>query len=264
MRDNDGAGFRPADDRAVNVQYADDQSIPIRIKYIGSQQSGTVQVASGNILFKHGVVGSEVADTTVVAGATGGTIDVTNAAGDTMGEVVDVINASANWEAVLIDARRASDSGAAANNLLTKAATQAKVPDGITLNWDTNVAKFSVIAVLPPGLRNSTSPYRDSKGAIKAFLPLSGTEGVIDYITDLGTFAGGTMYWTLYAEDSAGVQTTLLTRTAGATATEQNIDFSRKPFRGPFGQKLFVELYNTNDLASTLLAVSGSLRRALQ
>jgi hypothetical protein len=264
MRNYDGAGFTPADDRAVNVLHADDVVTPIRIKYIGTAESGTVQVASGNILFKVGVVGSESADTTIQAGATPGTIDVTDAAGDTMGEVVDLINASAGWEAVLIDSTRAQDSGAAANKLLTKAATQAKVPDGITLNFDTNVALVSVIAILPPGLRNSTSPYKKGDGSIDAFFPLAQTEGVIDYVSSLSTFGAGTSIVTFVAEDSAGNLTTLFSYASGATTVQLDKDLSKTPFRGPMGQRLLVQLTNSSAMATTLLSANGSLRRALQ
>jgi len=110
---------------------ADDQDVGILVKYIGTQASGTVTVAAttGDITFKHGALGAEAVDTTVVA--TTGIIDVSETYGDTMGEVVDLINASPNWKAVLVDCLRADPSTVAM--LKTMAATQAKVTGGLKL-----------------------------------------------------------------------------------------------------------------------------------
>lgn len=95
----------------------------LRVAYIGSQASHLLEVeAAGDLVFSHGVLSSEAADTTVSGD---GTIAVS---GLTIGEVVDLINESDNWLASPADLPR---SFSADNTLATRAA--AAVGDAGTL-----------------------------------------------------------------------------------------------------------------------------------
>lgn len=98
------------------------EAFGLRVRYIGSEASATVEVAAatGDITFKHGDLGSEAADTTIKIGSGDGIIDVSNAAGNTFGEVAAHINASANWECCLVDVL---PSWSTVNTLATRAAS---------------------------------------------------------------------------------------------------------------------------------------------
>lgn len=203
---------------------ADDGDVAIVVKYIGAQASGTVQVAAaaGMLLFKHGVLASEIADTTIQIGAVAGTIDVSNAAGNTLGEVVDHINASANWEAKLVDALRADVPNAAGTSFLVMAATAAKTTAGVQLVWDTSV-DYNLTK------RISAVAFETQKGADGN--PWSPNE--LDFInsviawTQVSTYGSGTTTMKVYEVDPASNRETLiLSLAAGATTVITTKDFS--------------------------------------
>ena len=203
---------------------ADDQDVCLVVKYVGAQASGTVQVvaAAEMLLFKHGVLAEEIADTTIQIGATPGSIDVSDAAGNTLGEVVDHINASANWEAKLVDALRADIPNASGTSLLVMAATQAKTTAGVQLVWDTSV-DFNITRCI------SAVAWEVQKGADGN--PWSPDE--TDYINSLiewnqlSTYATGTTTMQVYEVDrDTNRETLIISRTAAATTVIGNKDWS--------------------------------------
>jgi len=128
---------------------ADDGDVGLIVKYVGAEDSGTVEVTvtTGDITFKHGDLGSEVVDPTIDSGnpSDPGVIDVSETNSATMGKVVDLINASANWEAYLVDGLRADAS--TAGMLVTMAESQAKLADGLKLYKDTSAALNISLAI---------------------------------------------------------------------------------------------------------------------
>jgi len=203
---------------------ADDQDVAIVVKYVGAQDSGTVQVAAAAemLLFKHGALGAEIADTTIQIGATPGSIDVSNAAGDTLGEVVDHINSSANWEAKLVDALRADVPNAAGTSFLVMAATAAKTTAGVQLLWDTSV-DFNLTRCI------SAVAFEVQKKADGN--PWSPDES--DYINglisweQLSTYVAGTTAMQVYEVDRAtNRETLLISKAAAATTVVGTKDYS--------------------------------------
>ena len=190
---------------------ADDQDVGILVKYIGVQASGTVTVTvtTGDITFKHGVLSSEVVDTTIDSGnpSDPGVIDVSETNSDTMGEVVDMINASPNWEAKLVDCLRADPSTVAM--LLTMAATQAKVTGGLKLVKDTS-------ATLNISLAIDRSIFKGIEFDNALWI------NTILSIISKNTFASGTSLIQIYSINRTNkTEVKVYERAGGATATEQ-------------------------------------------
>ena len=129
-----------ADILAKNQAYYvnDDAPIALAIRYVGSEDSATVTVSSGDITFQHGDLASEAVDGTIDSGANDdGVIDVSDANANTMGEVVDLINASANWEAKLVDDLRA-DASTSAKFLDVAEVTLTPFTELMVINSDTS------------------------------------------------------------------------------------------------------------------------------
>lgn len=201
----------------------DDGDVALKLRYVGSQPSATVEVsAAGDILFKHGVAGAEVADTTIKIGSTPGTIDVSNTAGNTFGEVVDHINGSANWEAYLVGSLRADNSDASTGSLLVRSATTIAPKTDLALYKDTSKVLELAIRV---GKRDSVTGSESLAAA------------EIYSITSTNTFSSGTNLIKIYEiNESAKTETLRYTLAGGATTVEDT-----KPFvnngRGSFGVK---------------------------
>lgn len=213
---------------------SDDLDIGLVVKYIGAQASGTVQVdASGNILFKHGALASEAADTTIQVGVTAGTITVSNAAGNTFGEILDVINASANWKAYLVDTLRTDNSDASTGSLLIMAATQAKTPGGIALLKDTSKVLNMSIAIR--GLRYANDSFaKNDASVVVAGDPLeAGKWSEVLRIMSNNTFGSGTSLIQIYTVNRiTGVATKVYERAGAATTVEQDLNVSDNYGRG--------------------------------
>lgn len=201
---------------------ADDTDIGIVVRYVGSEASGTVTVASGDITFKHGDLASEAVDATIDSGGDDpGVIDVSDATADTMGEVVDLINGSANWEAYLAGCLRAD---ASAGYLLNKSATQAKTTAGIVLYKDTSAALNLGVSIDVKGWNAQKSTIQPSFGT--AYEPTGKRCGVL-LIDSYNTYGSGTSLIEVYEIDRANnIETKIYSRPGGATTVEQNLDFS--------------------------------------
>jgi hypothetical protein len=100
----------PGEDSIVQFGYeGNDTSIPMRIKYIGSQVAAHISVTAttGDLTFEQGATTAAAATTTgtnPIIGATAGVIDISNAAVATFHALANVINLYCDWEAWLVDA----------------------------------------------------------------------------------------------------------------------------------------------------------------
>lgn len=253
-------------ERLLNVRIRsrsviDDGDIGIVVKYIGTQASGKVQVdSSGNLIFIHGAVGSEAADTTIGAPTLNGTITVSDASADTFGEVLDIINASANWVAYLVDALRTDSSNASTGSLLVMSSTQANVAGGIALNKDTSKVLNMSIALRYLVYPNNTFGKDDSKRTVSSLEVGRWSEALRHVSTN--TFGSGTSLIQIHKVDRlTGTATKIWERAGGATTVEQDKDVSDGFGRGIAcdpDQYLLVRLIGSVACTGTL-AVSGKV-----
>lgn len=251
--------LRPADVRPVPFGEQDDTPIGILIRYVGSQISGTVEVAAdGNITCKHGALGAEVVDTTV---STDGVIDVSGGTEDTFGEVIDIINASANWEAVLVDVPRSRSCDDALKLL---SATQAKVPAGIQLVLDTDTAKIASRLIAPEKYRKDLRTY-EKQGLVDPAFPFIGFRAALIRARSLSTFGAGTSTFKVYSElaRSPYSQITAWSIAGGATTVEKTYDFSDGEIVADQAARMIVALENSDAMASTGLNGQGVFYRSL-
>jgi hypothetical protein len=113
----------------VNRHVVTDQSVAMRIKWIGTGTDATIEInAGGDIAF---TTDGSTADTTLGLPTSNGTIDVSDATANTFGEVCDEINSSANWQCILVDVRASLSS----NNTLTDI-DETAVTTGLTATYD--------------------------------------------------------------------------------------------------------------------------------
>lgn len=196
---------------AGQANATEDNDSAFLIQYIGAQQSGTAQISSGDLLLKHGVLASEIADTTITGcGGTAGTLDVDTSPCTTLGGLVDKINTSANWRAVQLDGLRSNVTAAA--TLVTLAATQAKVTGGLGVKWDTSVL-FQTIRAAVPSVARGIEFYLD--GVNLRANPFGGTQSFLNYLNETTTFGSGTSTIQCYSDTP-----TLATGGASGAATE--------------------------------------------
>lgn len=262
--------FAPADNRPVPFVVQDDQDIALLVKYVGAQESGTVEVnASGDILFKDGVVGAEVADATVGLPTLNGTIDVSNAAADTLGEAVANINASVNWLAVIVDGVQ-SDLIGTTIKLLDQGPLQAKVPEGISLEWDTSLVFELSRLIAPVVMRTDIRVYEfANQGKVGAKvltvdprLPFGGTVGEFAIANAVSTYATGASVLTVLVSDpDGGNPLVVYSEAGGATTAAKKFDFQFFPFRSDFGKRLLVRLDNSTAMSVATLQGQGALKR---
>jgi hypothetical protein len=266
----------PADVRSAN-QYvsAVDTSIPIRIRYVGPEQTGTVQVAvtTADMLFAEGDVGSTAADASILdAGGTPGTIDISDALANTWCEIVDIINGDPDgrWQAVLIDALR-SDVPTAAG-IATLAATDAKLKDGLALNWDDSVELSGGRLVAPDEFRDSIQPYlfEDKNGVVRANPAklFAGFKTSVDYLSvTLDSSAAGVL--SLQGEafssneyDATGTDEVMFTN-ATVDATFEAHDFRAAPIVSKKGQRVIARVASAGDYTALTMSVNAKQERAL-
>lgn len=192
------------------ANYATDLlSVAFKVKYVGAQASGKVAVdaATGNLAFTHGVLSSEVADTTVVAST--GVIVVSSL---NLGTVIDTINASANWKAVLVGGLRSDD---ATNTLVTMGATQAKYTYGLAICFD------AAVAPTPISLAISQKGWEALKGSDGNVFSVDETDYIhsLIYWRQKNTFASGTSLIDVYEVDRATARETKIYEEASAATT---------------------------------------------
>lgn len=165
------------------------------VKYIGSEDSGTVEAAAttGDLTLKHGDLSSEAVDSTVGAS---GVLDLTIYT--TVKKVVDAINLSDNWEAWYIDYLPDQATNISAGNGIfpTVSAQQAKVTGGYQFVADTSLetAEFFPVGVTFEGegtkIHNHDASVLHEILEIRANITFGGaTAGIFVYACDdfLGT-----------------------------------------------------------------------------
>lgn len=178
-----------------------DESIVMKIRYLGGTATGTVEVESGgDMLFVHGAG----ADTTIKIGSTNGTIDVSNAAGNTVKEVVDHINASPNWEAVMVDSLPTDVS---TDTFLVLSAASADSDDGLDINSDSSVPLY-----ISKSVQNSDLPSKNKKDRVYQ-------QKIFEVLTN-NTFASGTSVVTIYETDDV-TATAVWSQNGAATTVDQ-------------------------------------------
>lgn len=203
------------------VLNTDDIDVSMKVRYVGTSASATVEVnASGLILLKHGVAGSEAADTTIQIGATPGTIDVSNAAGNTFAEVVNQINGSANWEAYLVGSLGADSSNASTGSLLARSATTIAPKVDLPLYKDTSKVLELAVRV---GKRSSVSGSEE-RAACEIYS-----------ITSVNTFSSGTNLIKIYEINEVENTATLVYSLAGGLTTAENTKTFVNNGRGSLG-----------------------------
>lgn len=232
---------------------ADDGDVALKVRYVGAQPSATVEVdSSGNLLFKHGVAGSEAADSTIQIGSTAGTITVSNASGNTFAEVVDHINGSSNWEAYLVGVLRADSSNASTGSLLVMSATT--IAPGKELDLLKDTSKVLNLAVRLGVRENVTGS--EEKGAAEIYS-----------IVSTNTYASGTSVIKVYEIDEvAKTETLVYQKTGGATTVEQTQTFVSNG-RGALGVKkqgkhLLVKIVGSAACTGNLMVV-GAVAKGL-
>jgi len=213
-----------ADILAKNQAYyvSDDAPIALAIRYVGSEASATVTVASGDITFKHGDLASEAVDATIDSGGDDdGVIDVSDDNANTMGEVVDLINASANWEAALVDVLRA-DASTAAKFLDVAETTLTPKTELMVIHTDTS-ATLEI---------SKACGYTGLAAYIYQAAAASALDGDADYYVRLNkvlcknTYGSGTSTVSVYDIDPVNKTEYLLYSCANAATTaEKEIDF---------------------------------------
>lgn len=255
-------GFVDADNRPVAIGVSDDQCIALLIKYIGSEQSGTVTIASADITFKAGDVGSEANDTSIGGELdSGATLDVSDAANDTLGECVDLINADANWMAVIVDGLR-SDSSA---KLLDQAATQCKVPTGAKFYFDTSGEFKTSVLVAPEKFRTDIRTYMYSADGpfTSVYKVFQGMRAEVTYASGKSTYGSGTSTFSLISDDGT-TETTFFNEAGGATTALKNFTINANVgLSGLKDQRLIARIANSAAMASSAFYVAGSLKRVL-
>ncbi len=259
-----GSNLNPSDYRVVNNGFsADDLSVAFLIKYVGTEESGTVTVSSGDIQLKHGDVSSEAADTTVGSN-TAGSVDISDTDEDTVAEALALINQSDNWIAVAVDAWGDQAIGTSAE-LLTMSATQAKVPKGIQVLWDTSAKLASYILIAPQVLREDIRPYQTSENAVDNMLPFDGFAAKVNSYVSKFTNASDDTVIAFYEDEdptSASGEKLVRTQASGATTVEQVVDLTRAPLESARSKRLIARASGTAHAVSYFL-VNGEFYRKL-
>jgi len=245
-----------------NVDFtAENTSVLFRVRYIGDEDSGLVDIAStGDMSFTHGDSGSEAADTTVNPGGdTPGTLDLYGGTLDafaTYKSIVDMINASANWEAWLEGALPDDAPYTTTTGHMTEPASAAVATgaNGYAVLTDDSDSKYCVAGLTKNG--PSTLIHAGD----------SGIEWTCHRVIGKSTFASGTSALYLYeCDDLAGTSTLLKSFTAGATTVEVAYPAETTPATEnhghTIGKRLVAKLVNSAAMGTTRIAIHGKWRQ---
>ena len=197
-----------------------DADVHAIVRYVGSEDSAQVTVASGDLTFQHGDLASEAVDDTIDSGGDDpGVIDVSDANANSMGEVIDLINASANWEARIMGCLRAD---ASAGWLLDRSETDiTSATSFLPLFGDTS-ANFSVAVCIGPQALEVLKGATVGTWVTDALIARYRSD--VSLITHNSTFASGVATINIY--DRIGTVETLIHSYAGAATTvEATKDF---------------------------------------
>jgi len=264
--------YRGADQVGQYVA-ADDTDVPFLLLYFGTGQSGKAEVAATAINLISGVVGAEVADTTVecpISGAAGGILAIDNAACDTVGELADIVNGTvgSKWRMIPLDSLRSDTIFATDKKILTAASAQAKTVDGLNVFWDTSTRLFSQRAFTS---YRSAKFYLDSNFNLKPN-PFKGERVAVFSIDAVATFTGAAggirVTEVLYAANPQSNKYTetvrgLANRPMGATTVYANIAFNGHGIVGGRDRKLLF-IYSAATTFGTVGASSSALQYGYQ
>lgn len=263
------------------------------IKYVGpTSQAATVAVAAADSDVTLQVAAANDATVNIQAGGLGpcgasvGVLDTADTDCDTLGELADHVNASANWRFAIVTGLRADTT---ANTIFTQAATDAKVPNGVALLWETPQRLSINVGLLPYsdgsgafggypagtdlGITNFLS--RDNRGAVGGLLatrPFADRDTVVQYASENVTSTGAVGQFILYCsfdnysnqgKQQAGTQTDIvLYQEAGAatTVTGKIDEFVAAGGLVCSGGRAWVRISATTDLTAPLVVITGYQR----
>lgn len=188
----------------------DDTDVVLKVRYVGSQASASVEVSSaGDLTFKHGAVGALVVDSTIDSGGNDdGVIDVSDANANTYGKVVDLINASPNWEAYLVGGLRSDNANASTGSLLAKTAV-VMTPNVTEVDLQQDTSKVLNMSVRVGKRANVVGS--EEKAAAEIYS-----------ITSTNTFGSGTSKIQVYEIDEIAKSETKIYELAGGATTVQD------------------------------------------
>jgi len=128
------------------------------VKYFGDEESGTLDLVSGDLAFYDGTLAAETIDSQIqtiadtyhdACGVALGIDLAANAACDTYGEVADIVNASDDWRMVLVQAMRADTWVAVGAEITDPGDAQCKLPGGLAVYSDTSDNKYITSTAYP-------------------------------------------------------------------------------------------------------------------
>lgn len=259
--------------------------VALYIKYVGAtNQAATVAVAAADSDVTLQVAAANDATVNIQSGGLGacgasvGVLDTANANCDTLGELVDHINASANWRAVIVTGLR---SDATANTLFTVATTDAKVPDGVAVLWETPQALAINVGLYPVDLNTGASLgirnwlNRDNRGLVGGSLatrPFADRDSTFLYYSENVTSTGAVGNIIVYCsydnyvnqgKQVSGTQTdNILFQKAGAATTVTGTvnEFLNAGGLVCGGGRLWVRISATTSLTVPTVVLTGYQR----
>jgi len=248
---------QPQDWIPYSIDYGDDVSVMLRIKYIGAQASGIIDIAAaGDITFKHGALSSEVVDTDtdLDAGAVG-LIDMDADVTD-YHSLVRRINTSTNWVAWLVGALPDADPHTTTTGHFTEVTGgNCSVANGYGVMTDDSDSWYIGAALTlqgPPGQMHNTD---------------HGVYHELHRVTALSTFGSGASVLQVHScDDDSGVSEVILTLTAGTTTNEvvypaATVVLSDIPLTNVTGKRLVVRLINDAAMGTVRLKIEGRSRK---
>lgn len=241
------------------------------IKYIGGEESGTLDLNSNAIELFSGPLGSEVINGTSgsdvnvgdVCGTTNDSLDVTDAQCDTPEELCQVINdagttSTVPWVCVLGAVTQAATTATAAE-FTDMADVQAKVPGGVPIFIDNDdVDELGILMRPDVGYEGRLNDNNQGQGDIEFFLnnptgasyyqtqkdnPFEGQRAVLTYIL---ANVNSTSAWTLEVRarkyrPGGSVDERVVFSTVDTTdATDEILDFSRAPLISGPGETFLI------------------------
>lgn len=239
-----------------SIDFGNDKSVMLRIKYIGSAASGIISIDSaGDITFEHGVLASEaVDDDTNLDDGGVGIIDVSADITD-YHSLVRRINSSDNWVAWLVGALPDADPHTTTVGHWTEVSGgSAIVANGYAVMTDDSDSKYIAAALTLQGPPNKT--HNTDHGVYHE----------LHRVTALSTYGSGSSTLQVFAcDDDSGVSAAILTLDAGATTVEKvypaaTVVLSDIPLTNVKGKRLVVRLINTASMSVVRLKIEGRSR----
>lgn len=250
---------------AAGALTADDTSVALYCKYVGTGAAGYVTTSAGNIAFES--PDSSTADTTFecpVSAPLGGIIDTTNAACNTLEEVVEATNSSTSNFRCFIHGGLSTDS----SNTRLLAAADVDCTAGCAIYWDTSTA-FETPYVVAPQM--STGEWLDFYlGSPSSSTPVANPwapfQSVIFSAIGTSTYGSGTSLGEVHSvkvgantvDTIADTNTQLWSEAGGATTAAKTFNaWGSFGIYGRKGEKLLFKLKNSAAQASATVTVNG-------